>query len=148
MYEGDYYDPEELVVNNKTELKKFLEESKKVDTGHNTINVLVQKKDGGYKKKKIDVYTSSQSGTRIRDAETGDYYPNLVGSSDEDLFYKVNWVTGECNSSNGSSTMFFISPQHFANHTQSIVSEEAISSWESKRNARLMEIENTKKPTR
>ena len=145
MYEGDYYDQEDLLLNNKIELNKILEESKKVDKGHNSINIQVKKKDGTMKNKKLDVYTSGDTGTRIRDAETGKYYSSIVGSKDEDLFYKVKWAKGECNSSNGSSTMFFMSPQHFANHTLSDVSEEAIYNWESKRKARLNEVEQSKK---
>lgn len=147
MYEGDFYDQEDLLFNNKNELNKILEESKKVDKGHNSINIQVQKKDGRSKNKKIDVYTSGDSGTRIRDAETGKYYSNLVGSKDEDLFYKVTWATGECKSSNSSSTMFFMSPQHFMNHTLNQVSEEAIYNWESKRKSRLNEIEQSRKGT-
>lgn len=147
MYEGDYYDQEDLLLNNKIELNKILEESKKVDKGHNSVNIYVQKKDGTMKKKKLDVYTSGDAGSRIRDAETGKYYSSIVGSKDEDLFYKVKWAKGECNSSNGSSTMFFISPQHFANHTLNDVSEESINNWESKRKARLHEIEQTTKGT-
>lgn len=147
MYEGDYYDQEDLLLNNKIELNKILEESKKVDKGHNSVNIYVQKKDGTMKKKKLDVYTSGDAGSRIRDAETGKYYSSIVGSKDEDLFYKVKWAKGECNSSNGSSTMFFISPQHFANHTLNDVSEESINNWESKRKARLYEIEQTTKGT-
>jgi len=145
MYKDDYYDQEDLVYNDSDRLDKILEESKKVDRGHNNICIKVQKRDGTLKRKKIDVYTSSGVGSRIRDAETGEYYPNIVGSKDEDLFYKVNWATGECNSSNGSSIMFYISPQHFINHTNSKVSDKEISSWESKRNARLMEIEKMPK---
>lgn len=147
MYEGDYYDQEDLLLNNKNELNKILEESKKVDKGHNSINIQVQKKDGRIKNKKLDVYTSGDTGTQIRDAETGKYYSSIVGSKDEDLYYKVVWATGECNSSNGSSTMFFMSPQHFANHTLNDVSEETIYNWESKRKARLHEIEKSKTPS-
>ena len=145
MYKDDYYDQEDLVYNDSDRLDKILEESKKVDRGHNNIYIKVQKRDGTLKRKKIDVYTSSGVGTRIRDAETGEYYPNIVGSKDEDLFYKVNWATGECDSLNGSSTMFYMSPQHFINHTNSKVSDNEISSWESKRNARLAEIEKMPK---
>jgi hypothetical protein len=147
MYEGDYYEQEDILVNNKNELDKIFEESNKVDKGHNVINVQIQKKDGTYKNKKIDVYTSGETGTRIRDAESGIYYPKIVGSKDEDLFYKVSWATGECNSSNGSSKMFFISPQHFMNHTFNNLSDEAVYAWELKRNARLNEIEKSKRPT-
>lgn len=140
MYERDYYDQEDLLFNNKNELNKILEETKKVDKGHNTINIQVQKKDGTIRNKKISVYSSGEAGTRIRDAETGKYYPNIVGSKDEDLFYKVVWATGECNSSNDSSTLFFMSPQHFANHTQNEVSNETILYWEAKRNMRVNQI--------
>jgi hypothetical protein len=44
MYREDYFDQEDLVVNN-TKLDKILEESKKIDKGHNVIYVEVQKKN-------------------------------------------------------------------------------------------------------
>ena len=92
------------------------------------------------KRTKIEFYTSGDTGCNIRDAETGDYYPNLVGSKDEDLFYKVALSTGECKSANGSNTLFYLSPQHYASHLHCSVYPEHIQIWNEKRKARLSEL--------
>jgi hypothetical protein len=135
MYEEDYYRDlnEDNLLDNR--INKMLEQTKQVDKGFNKILI----KDENDKQKKITLYSSGQIGTRIRDAETGDYYSSLVGSKDEDLYYKVSWATGNCKSLNGSNIMFFNSPEHFMNHSKISLNEEVIDAWELKRNARLSE---------
>ena len=87
------------------------------DKGLNIIyRKFISPKTGKLKNKRIHIYTSGSTGSRIRDAETGEYFPNKVGSKDEDLFFKVILATGECKSANGSSTLFYNSPQHYMNH--------------------------------
>ena len=68
---------------------KMFEKTKLMDRGYNIIYRKNQRKDGAIYNKKIEIYTSSGIGNRIRDAQTGEYYPNLVGSLDENLFFKV-----------------------------------------------------------
>ncbi len=92
------------------------------------------------KRKKINIYTSSGYGNFIRDAETGIYYKNKVGTLDEDLFFKVNFATGELKSSNDSNTIFYISPYNYMNHLMCEVSQNIINNWETRRDARLKQL--------
>ena len=148
MYFGDLYDPNEkndiAIVND--EHKAMIGETKSMDIGYNTITREIIRTDGRRKNVKIDLYSSNGTGKCIRDAETGVYYKNLVGSKDEDLFFKVSLATGECNSKNGSTTFFYISPTHYMSHMNCQVSPEIIQIWESKRNARLNEVKNQSRP--
>jgi len=144
MYQEDNYHP--TSPNDYDDaFDKMLDKTKKTDKGHNTVYRKFQRRDGQWKNKKIDVYTSSGAGTRIRDAETGEYFPNYVGSKDEDLFFKVSLSTGECTSANNSNTLFYVSPQHYMNHLNAVVTPERIALWEERRSARLIELRVSKK---
>jgi hypothetical protein len=147
MYQDDFYnpvDPNEL-DNDDNEYKMF-EKAKRMDRGYNVIYRKALKKDGThYYTKKIEIYTSSGTGARIRDAETGEYFTSLVGSKDEDLYFKVALATGECTSANGSTTLFYNSPEHYANHLLCDVDPQMALKWEEKRNARLSELKREKK---
>jgi hypothetical protein len=140
MYQEDYFNPTDPneYDNHKDALAKALRE----DRGLNTLTRKVKMDSGMIKNKRIRVFTSSGVGTRIRDAETGEYYPNKIGSKDEDLFFKVAIATGECTSANGSNTLFYCSPQHYENHLHTTVDPERIVAWEDKRDARLKELKN------
>ena len=96
------------------------------------------------KKRKVECYTSSGIGNNIRDAETGQYYNEMVGSCDEDLFFKVSLATGECTSSNNSSTLFYSSPRQYMSHMCCELSEHEIVLWDSKYAARIKEIKRNK----
>jgi hypothetical protein len=136
-YEENYNDTNDVIGEQNQELNKFLTH----DRGLNYIKrKIFSEKNGRLKDKTIKIYTSGGVGCRIRDAESGKYYTNIVGSKDESLFFKINLSTNECNSKNGSNTLFYSSPQHFMNHQNHEVDRETISKWESKRDNRLKEI--------
>ena len=126
---------------NTCDYKGVLDEQKKNDSGYNKIWRVHQRKDGPLKRKKIELYTSGGIGKKIRDAETGEYYTFKVGSLDENLFFKVCLSTGECNSKNGSSTLFYISPKQYADHIGYDLDESLISKWEARRDERLKQNE-------
>ena len=79
--------------------------AKSYDSGYNVIYRYITRVDGIKKRTKIEVYTSGNIGTRIRDAESGLYYSELVGSKEDKNFFKVQLSTGECKSKNGSRTI-------------------------------------------
>ena len=151
MYQEDYFNPansndydndDEAIKTPEDAIAKALRE----DRGLNTLTRKVQLDSGKIKNKRIRVFTSSGVGTKIRDAETGEYYPNKVGSKDEDLFFKVAIATGECNNANGSNTLFYCSPQHYENHLYTDLDPERIAVWEAKRDDRLKELKKEIKP--
>ena len=117
------------------------EQSKKLDKGYNVI-----RKSTGRRNKDFAVYSSNGTGNQIRDAETGEYFHNLVGSKDEDLFFKVSLSTGKCKSKNGSNTLFYLSPQHYSSHFKMELRDDVNRCWESKRDGRLIAMKMEKKP--
>jgi hypothetical protein len=118
------------------EQRKLVEEAKKMDRGYNVIYRSLPNKKGQLVRTPIGIYTSGGTDSQIRDAETGAYYSHLVGSADEDLYFKVILATGECKSKNGSSTLFYSSPRHYMSHLNNEVSEDTLQLWEEKRAAR------------
>ena len=127
---------------NEQELQDF----KLLDRGYNKIYRKTTRIDGRTKKNKIDIYASGSQGSHIRDAETGHTYPYLVGSKHENLFFKTSMSTGECKSKNGSNTLFYLSPSHFASHMNVNVSDSVIKAWDEKKEICQKELESKKKP--
>lgn len=147
MYQEDYFNPADQNDYDELDGEKIFEREKRKDNGYNVVYRKAYRRDGTPYRKRTEIYTSSGQGSCIRDAETGEYFTYRVGSNCEDLFFKVILATGECKSDNGSSTLFFISPQHYANHMSCDVEEDIIFDWEKKRDARLAEINSSKRPT-
>jgi hypothetical protein len=136
-YPGQYLTEEEENQLFQNKNKKILEDVSSLDKGYNKVMRSVVKSDGRKKQVKVDVYTSGCIGSNIRDAENGQYYAHKVGSLNEELYFKVALATGECTSKNGSSTLFYMSPQHYMSHQSCDVSPDIISKWEERRNLRI-----------
>ena len=110
--------------------KEIFEDMKKADKGYYSWTRSVP---GSRKSHKIEAYSSGDVGSRIRDAVTGDRYRNyLVGSKNEDLFFKVRMCTGEFGGRE-APTLFYSSPEEYERHTRSVVSEETKNQWFSKK---------------
>ena len=137
-----YNDDTDIITSGK---KDELQELKNIDGGYNKILRMIPRADGRLKRTKIELYTSNGIGTNIRDAETGHYYNNKVGSFDEELFFKVNLATGECQSRNGLSKLFYRSPQHYMSHMKCNLDEKTIYDWEKRYNNRVNETKNVSK---
>jgi len=148
MYQDDYFNHDENDYESDHNVENLLEKEKMKDRGYNVIYRKAVRRDGKSYSKKIKIFTSSGTGNCIRDAETGEYFSNMVGSKDEDLFFKIILATGERQSANGYSTLFFISPQHYANYLQCEIDQTIVSNWEKRRDARLAELKKSKKTTR
>ena len=123
---------------------RLVEQAKKIDRGYNVIYRDCLNKRGQLVRTPISIYTSGGTDSQIRDAETGAYFSHIVGSADEDLYFKVTLATGECKSKNGSSTLFYSSPRHYMSHLNNDVSEDVIQLWEEKRDFRYKVIESNK----
>jgi hypothetical protein len=141
VYDNDYYPVDNDVVScsNSEAIKRELEKVKQMDRGYNKIWRIMPKKNGELKRTKVEVYTTSGFGNQIRDAETGEYYPYLVGTADEDLFFSVILATGECKSRNGSSTLFYLSPERYMQHQNQPLDEKIILRWKQKKESRMNE---------
>lgn len=141
-YEDYFTEHEDDRDANEKVLNKWIN---KLDHGFNVVQRKTVNSEGNLYNKKVCVYTSSGKGSNIRDAETGIYYPNKVGSKDEDLFFKVTVATGECNSKNNSNCLFFMSPRHYENYMYDTVSPHVMLVWQEKCNARMRELKYEKK---
>lgn len=129
-----YEDLLETVVNEPVEKKTMPTLARKIDDNYEKHKISVNKtwKDGRfYKDAVIELYGSSQTGSRIRNAVTGQRYPHLVGSSDEDLYFKVSDSTGR----EGRSyplTLFYDSPEQYENHFFTTLEPHIKSLWQDK----------------
>ena len=144
MYQEDFFNPADNNDYDDQNDNDMFERAKRQDKGYNSVYRRALRKNGKTYQKKIEIYTSNGTGNHIRDAETGEYFEYKVGSNDEDLFFKVALSTGECTSANGSNILFFVSPQHYANHLQCEVDPKLVAVWEEKRDTRLIEIKLSK----
>ena len=117
--------------------ENFLETTKMMSSGYNKIWRNVLRHDGKPKRTKIEIYTTGGVGSNIKDAETGEYYSSKVGTANENYFFKVILATGECDKSNGSTTLFFTSPHHYMAHMHGNVPQKAIEKWNARRDAVL-----------
>jgi len=124
--ETDYLTNDDLVIQDN----KIENSLKNTDVGYNKI-----KKPG---KKSIEFYTSGGIGNHIRNAETGEYYVNRVGTNDELLFFSVLITNIKCNSKNGSYTLFYNSPEQYMSHFKISLNQKIIDNWYKKRNEYLL----------
>lgn len=84
-----------------------------------------------YKKKtNISFYTTSLTpGVKIRNAVTGYKEPYIVGSKDEDLFFKVSLNTGELGQCPYSNHLFFESPEDYESLFYTKISDNIKNKW-------------------
>lgn len=88
--------------------------------------------DGRYYKSIItENYGSGQQGTKIRNAVTGERYPYLVGSLNEELFFKVSDASGR-NKRKSTLTLFYDSPEQYENHHFTTVDPAIKKKWNEK----------------
>jgi hypothetical protein len=123
----------------RVQQKKELQELKKRDPGYHQLKRLnpnYDPNDGvfNHKTKKFEtnqpkhVYIEIYgSGTQIRMASTGSYTRFLVGSVDEDNYFKVGISTGECGQE--SVTLFYNSPEEYENHHHTLLDQETKERW-------------------
>ena len=144
-YKHEFYSPDmdAASYSSLSDNRNPMDKIKKIDRGYNRIwrNIV---KDDRIKRTKIEVYSTSGFGNHIRDAETGEYFPYLVQSSDEDLFFSVILATGECKSRNGSNKLFYLSPEKYMEHMHVHLDNKIVLGWREKRDNRLREIRRQK----
>jgi hypothetical protein len=122
--------------------RKMLEDLKKMDSGYHKlyrfIDVEYEDKHGkSYvtkERKPIEIYSSSIfPRSKIRGAIGGAYYPSFkVGSSDENLFFKIAMATGECKDNN---IFFFDTPEQYEKHMNTTLEQPIKEKWYEKFNA-------------
>jgi hypothetical protein len=148
----DYSNPNEDNLNldpQDANNKNLLDDTMSYDRGYTKIYRSYVTDRGRTKRVKIELYASGGVGSQIRDAETGEYYSNKVGSLDEELFFKISIATGECNNKLGSHTFFYSSPEQYMAHLMvedGDISDEIIDKWRVRKNNRSKIVAERKKP--
>jgi hypothetical protein len=130
LYDEDRFLP---IHANEYNENHLLNDVKTLDRGYGVIRKQVNLEKGGTKLKKIGVYASGDTGSNIRDAITGCYYKSKVGSADEDYFFTVRYCTGDLKTKNGSTILFFDSPESCQEHLYTILDRTIVENWEQKR---------------
>lgn len=119
----DYYHP---TNENYNHYQTQMNEIKLMDKGFNRI-IINKKSPNGKKKTFIELYSSGQTGSNIRDAISGQYYPFKVGNKEEDSFFKVSLMTGDVK--NNRRMFFFNSPNDYERIFQQELKEKNKFNW-------------------
>lgn len=130
IYEEDHFHPSEKNEFDDQYNKNIINDLKSLDKGYHKVKRNLNKvcMDGKYHKHIIlEFYVSGDTGNKIRNAVTGYRSSCKIGSSDEDSFFKVKMVNGECRK--GSGFLFYDSPEQFEKHQFSILSQEVKEDW-------------------
>lgn len=129
-----YYDDLlETAVNDESSIEFKLRQNeaadalKRLDKNYDKYNVQF---NNTWTNKKITIenYGSGSHGTRIRNAVTGVYYNFIVGSADEEIFFKVTDSTGR-NGRREPQMLYYDSPEQYENHHFTSVSPEVKQKW-------------------
>ena len=133
-----YLDNDNITSNNNKVAKKTLSDMK-TDTNKTVYKQMYQ--ISGKKPSIIEYYASGDIGSVIRDAITGIKYKNsLVGSGDEDLFFKIR-ISGLDRLENPA--FYFNSPEDYEKHSRTILDISLKNDWYDKYQRRI-EIKRTK----
>jgi hypothetical protein len=126
----EYYNPTDDILDD-VKGQKTVEDIKKLDKQYQKYSKLLNDTwvDGRfYKKVKIECYGSGPNGSRIRNAVTGQYYPYLVGSVNEDLLFKVVDASGR-NCRQEPLILFYDSPEQYENHKFVTLNQQLKEQW-------------------
>lgn len=89
--------------------------------------------NGNIKKRKhIELFGSGKHGSRIRNAETGNKYPHLVGSSQEYLYFKISDST--CRFRKEPLMLYYDNPEQYERHQFTVVNQTVKEQWLGSRN--------------
>lgn len=77
------------------------------------------------------VYGSGCQGTFIINAVTGEKINNLVGSIEEDLYFKV--ISNSISGASGPVTLFYQSPSEYELHQNLTLSDDIKNAWREKK---------------
>lgn len=122
---------DESSVDFKLRQKEAADALKRLDKNYEKYSIAFNDNwtDGKYYKRiTIENYGSGSHGTKIRNAVTGSYYDYIVGSSDEDLFFKVSEATGR-NGRKDPLMLYYDTPEQYENHHFASVSPEVKQKW-------------------
>ena len=121
MEYDDYYHP----THESNLLRNIMAEVKALDKGYHKIRWTVVS-NNGKKNITVELYSSGDMGSNIRDAITGKYYTHKVGSLAEDAFFTVRIATGDIGY---TRKFFFSSPGEYENIFHITLNEQTKKVW-------------------
>jgi len=129
-YEAEFYNSNENDYTEKN--KETLDDIKKHDKGYRKFKKRIDGEFNGkqYKSVAIELYISGDTGSKIRHAITGRYSDHLVGSKEEDLYFKahVDFAIGGPN----QGSLFYSSPDEYEKHQFVILPAIIKQNWHKK----------------
>lgn len=134
MYYEDLLDSavnDETSVEFQSRQKEAADALKKLDKNYEKYSIPFNDtwRDGKYYKRiTIENYGSGSHGTRVRNAVTGVKYNVTVGSTDEDIFFKVTDSTAR-NGRKEPLMLYYDSPEQYENHHFTTVSLDTKTKW-------------------
>lgn len=125
-YDDNFISEEENLIN-----KFRAEESTLIgfDKGLSLLDRKYVNHKGRNRFKKMAIYSTGQCGSNIRNAATGVWYKELVGSPEELLFFKVAYAKGDLNCKNGSNMLFYETPSEYESHFNVELSQDIKNRW-------------------
>ena len=133
LYDNDYWSnfEDETSVELNTRQQRTTDQLKKLNKHYERYTIPYNKvaSDGKFHKKiTIELYGSKGTGSTIKNAVTGVNYNILVGSSEEDLLFKVVEATGRYGRKE-PITLYYDSPEQFENHHFTSVDTDVKKYW-------------------
>lgn len=125
--DSDFND--ETSVEFKARQKRTASAIKRIDKYYEEINIPIKNNEIV----KVQVYGSGSIGNCIRNAVTGITENVLVGSSDEDLFFKVTDSTSRYGRQH-PLVLYYDSPEQFENHYFTTLDNSIRTEWYKKQN--------------
>ena len=129
-----FFDNDNDIVISSKNKNNILQEVKKTDSKYDKyVKELKMKWTDGkyYDKVSIELFGSGETGSKIRNAATGAKTPYLVGSSNEDLFFKIIDATGN-KGRKDSLVLFYDSPEQYENHQFNLLNQAVKETWANK----------------
>ena len=122
-------DIEDYDINNKNSytLQNLKSLDKRFHKHKKTVPVETESGNTIRKQITIEYYSCGPSGSNIRNAQTGVYTQDIVGSKNEDLYFKVTVADGSL------LTLFYDSPEQYERHQREKLSQETKDLWFKKR---------------
>jgi hypothetical protein len=100
------------------------------DPGCSKFVNTVKKPNGKMRKQVFKIYNNSNDpGARLRDAVTGVFFNDRVGTTDEKKYFKVAVATGKIKAKNESNSFYYLTPEDFSRHFKVDVNTETQESW-------------------
>jgi len=123
-----YYEFNPNVENDYDDVKRksnILDDFKRADKNFFSVQ---RKKENRNNFIKVEYYASGVMGTPIRNAITGERYRDfLVGSKEEELFFKVKICNGE--TGREGVTLFYESPEAYERHQHETLLKKTKTLW-------------------